>query len=358
MKSLFSRRVFLRASAFLAAGKAFENPLFPDAKTIVISVPAKGMRDRADAFRKMFVANYLASNTPFPVFSLLAKSGLLPDSLDAERKLGACGNLLATGGVFRLSAPPQADITLPYHAFIADQSLRNEVTIPKDLTIRVQDDAASGRLQVNFQPPIQVHQIDRLTVNGIVAPIPATVLLTQIILDSKQLRYNVTDSKGSPQYAIVLDFALESGAPSIHFEGAALRKPNGFLAAFLTFALCITTGCVNNVHGSGSGQPLPPTPYPDKEVCFNQSAPPGFIRIDSKSAGLAGCPNTDPTVLNVFVYTDYVNRSSGAQLLVCADAPIPPGWTDASGAYHDDKGCDAAKYVGTQYGNERLIYKN
>jgi hypothetical protein len=113
----------------------------------------------------------------------------------------------------------------------------------------------------------------------------------------------------------------------------------------------------NNVGPAGS-HPPPPAPYPDVERCYTAPTPPaGYIRIGSKPGLLAGCTQTDPTQLNILVFTRYDNQPVGKQLLVCADQAVPTGWIDVSGSYHDAKGCDYQAHPDPTFANVRLIYR-
>lgn len=126
--------------------------------------------------------------------------------------------------------------------------------------------------------------------------------------------------------------------------------------------LCIVSGvpgCVNHgsASGGGGGGTPTPTPYPDLEKCYNDvTIPKGYVRIGSKAGYLAGCNQTSPDQLNVYVYTRYDDKAVGAQILVCADQVIPSGWEDISGSYHDGKGCDYQAHPAT-FANVRLIYR-
>lgn len=129
--------------------------------------------------------------------------------------------------------------------------------------------------------------------------------------------------------------------------------------SILLLLLSCSLGCVNHgtASGGGGGGPPVPTPYLDIEKCYNDnSIPAGFIRIGSKAGYLAGCTQTTPNQLNVFVYSRYDDKPAGTQLLVCADQSIPSGWEDISGSYHDGKGCDYQAHPDT-FANVRLIYR-
>jgi hypothetical protein len=338
-------------AAFTAAGlrRSFA------AGVLTITVPAQQMRSRANGFRHSLLTDYVVPKTPYPIYSVLFRSGLLPDDINAERQLGRCGNIVFAGNVARLSSPPATDLMLPYHILLSDQQLRNQITIPKQLTITITRGPNDESTRFDFSPAIGVHQVDRYTINGIVAPIPADLQLATIYIDANLMRYELNASNGI-SYHLVLDFTKAAGPPVI---SGSMRRRGSRLAALVAACCLGLTGCINNVgSGGGSGSSQPPPPYPDQEVCYNQPAPSGYIRINSKAGGLAGCPSTGPTALNIFVYTNYVNQPSKTQLEVCADAPIPSGWYDVSGAYHDEHGCDSAQYSGTSYANARLIYKS
>jgi hypothetical protein len=361
--SLWSRRRILKlgifsaipgVAALLSAGDA-------GASTLVLTLPAKQMQDRADKFRNDFVVSYLRPNAPYPIYSVLYRSGLLPDNIDAERAIGSRGSLVFNGNKMVFSHPSNAQTILPYHALMADQLIGLEVAVPQDLEITI---AQSGdSLTFGLNPSIGLKVLDKIRISGIVLPIPSQLRFTSATLSKNALRYNLSNaSKPDDRYAVILDFTNNTGSPSITSARDSSRPRNASaMAIFCLLLLVATPACVN--HGPYTGQAPsqpPPTPYPDKEICFNQPAPTDFIRIDSKAAGLVNCPSTGPTDFNVDVYTDYVNRSSGDQLLVCADAPLPTaaGWVDVSGSYHDEQGCDALKYSGTTYANVRLIRKS
>jgi hypothetical protein len=319
---------------------------------LLLVFPAKQMQKRAQAFLDDLQNSYVKTETPYPVYSVLFESELLPDTLASMQAVGHCGNLVPKDGTFRFSKPPAADLALPYHAILDDQSLRNEIILPKDLTIHYTA-AAPGQPTSFVFEPIAVHQVDRLKMNGVVVPIPEHLMLSAIRISALGLRYELAAPDGSAAYGIVLDFTTDAGSPKISYE--AELKPVGRsitgagLALLLVLLWAETTGCLNHHDG-------PPRAIQDIEQCFNQPAPDGYVRIDSKAAGLAGCPGADPNHLNVFVYTNYSSKPSGTKLLVCSDAPVPRGWIDVSGSYHAEKGCDSARYHGTAYDNVRLIY--
>jgi hypothetical protein len=361
MKDGTSRREFL---SFLATAVGLGVPVLAalraeaQAGEITLTLPAKQMGERATSFKSSFVQNYFKPNAPYPIYRVLYESGLLPDDVEAERTLGRCGNIIFSSGVATLAVQPTASLVLPYHVDLAAQHLRNEVTIAKNVTIPIQMSSDESQLTFSFNPPVSIKQIDRLTLNGVVAPIPQQVDLTDVIISGSSLSYRLHSNATNLNYRIMLDFTTDSGSPKLSFlNGPRSRTP--WSVASSVAACCLSLiGCINNGAfggGSGSGQP---TQYPNKEVCYNQSAPTGYVRIDSKAAGLDGCSSADPSFLNVFVYRDYIDQPSKAQFPVCADAPIPPGYIDVSGAYHDEQGCDAAKYKGTSFENSRMIYKN
>lgn len=361
MRGKTSRREFL---SFLATTVGLGVPALvalraeAEGGEITLTLPAKQMSERANSFKSSFIQNYFKPQTPYPVYRILYESGLLPDDVDAERALGRCGNIVFSSGVATLTVPPTAALVLPYHVDLAAQHLRNQITIAKNVTIPVQVSTDESQVTFSFNPPIGIKQIDRLTIGGVVAPIPEEVDLTDVSINGTSLSYRLHSNATNLNYRIVLDFTTDSGSPKLSLL-IAPRFRGRWSAAALLGACCLSMlGCINNGAlggGGGSGQP---TAYPNKEICYNQPAPTGYVRIDSKAAGLDGCPSADPSFLNVFVYRDYVDQPSKAQFPVCADAPIPPGYIDVSGAYHDEQGCDAAKYKGTSFGNSRMIYKS
>jgi hypothetical protein len=354
-----TRRNFLTQGSLLLAGGTILARAAQNGSTITLTFPAKQMAGRASVFRNTFLNDYFVPKKPFPIYSVLAQSGLLPDDISAERSLGGCGSFIFNNGTATFSNPPKSDIILPYHVELAGQSPRNNVTIPAHLKIVIQQTAANAGLSFTFDPPINVKQIDRLKLsNGIVAPIPEIVLVSAVQLDQNALHYDCTSSGNGIKYEIVLDFTQATGDPRVSLGPAHGNKANWALNAFALLLSIGLIGCVNNM-GNTTGGPAPPTPtpYPDKEVCYNAPVPTGFVRIDSQPAGLSGCPSTGPTDVNVFIYKDYVDQPSKTQFAICSDAPIPPGYIDISGPYHDDHGCDYLKYQGTPYDNSRLIYK-
>jgi len=358
MKNLTRRRFLTHGSLLLAGGTILARAA-QDGSTITLTFPAKQMAARALAFRNTFLNDYFVRRTPFPIYSVLAQSGLLPDDIDAERSLGSCGSLTFNNGTATFSKPPSSDIMLPYHVELAGQSPRNNVTIPANLKIAIQQSGVDAGLSFTFSPPINVKQIDRLKLNnGVIAPIPESVLVSAVQLDQSALRYGFTSPSNSVHYRIVLDFTQASGDPKLSLGPAHGNRASWTLSALALLISIGLVGCVNNMGNSSGGPGAPvPAPYPDKEVCYNAPVPTGFVRIDSQPAGLSGCPSTGPTDLNVFIYKDYVDQPSKTQFAICSDAPIPPGYIDVSGAYHDDHGCDYLKYQGTPYDNSRLIYK-
>jgi hypothetical protein len=122
--------------------------------------------------------------------------------------------------------------------------------------------------------------------------------------------------------------------------------------------VAMVVGCVNHGNATGGGGSATPTPYPNLEKCYNDPSnpPSGYIRIGSKAGGLAGCPQTAPDQLNVYIYARYDNKPVGSQMLVCAVEVIPTGWQDISGSYHDGAGCDYQAHPDT-FANVRLIYR-
>lgn len=346
-----SRRWFISAGVAIAAVGGAQLASRAGG-TLTITVPAMQMAKRASDFRRSLISDYLASQTPYPIYSVLFRSGLLPDDIQAEQRLGRCGNIVFANNIATLSAPPSSDLVLPYHILLSDQQLRNEITIPKQLQISITRAAGDQAITFGFSPAIGVKQIDRYTVNGIVAPIPADLKLNALFISDASMRYEFTAANGIA-YMIVLDFTAASGPPQLSLR----RRSSGGSWLALLLAGCISlTGCVNNMGGGINGSGNPPPAYPDKEVCYDQPAPTGYVRINSKIGGLNGCVASSG-VPNIYVYTDYIDQPSKTQLEVCADAPIPPGYYDVSGAYHDDKGCDSDEHAGTTYANARLIYK-
>jgi hypothetical protein len=321
---------------------------------LLLVFPAKQMQQRAQMFVDDLQNSYVSTGTPYPIYSVLFESELLPDTLASMQAVGRCGDLISKDGTFKFSKAPTADLTLPYHAILDNQTLRNEIVLPKDLMIHYTAAAAGRPTSFTFEPAIAVHQVDRLKMNGVVAPIPERLMLSAIRVSALGLRYELATPDGSAAYGIVLDFTADSGDLKINYEAELTpmrRSITGIgLALLLVLMWAGTTGCQNHHDG-------PPQAIQDIEQCFNQPAPDGYVRIDSKAAGLAGCPSSDPNSLNVFVYTNYSSKPSSTKILACSDAPIPGGWIDVSGSYHAEKGCDAVRYHGTSYDNVRLIYR-
>lgn len=349
-----SRRTFAWSS-FLTVGCLGTRAIakgFAQGRLLLV-FPAKQMRERAQTFVDDLQNSYVKTGTPYPIYSVLFESELLPDTLASIQAVGHCGNLILKDNAFKFSKAPTADLTLPYHAILDDQTLHNEITLSKDLTIHYTAAAAGQPTSFIFEPAIAVHQVDRLKMNGVVAPIPERLMLSAIRISASGLRYELNTPDGSAAYGIVLDFTSDSGSPKISYEAElkpVRRSITGMgLALLLALMWAGTTGCQNHQDG-------PLQAIQDIEQCFNQPAPDGYVRINSKAAGLAGCPSSDPNSLNVFVFTNYSSKPSGTKLLVCSDAPIPGGWIDVSGSYHAEKGCDSARYHGTSYDNVRLIY--
>lgn len=321
---------------------------------LLLVFPAKQMQKRTQAFVDNLQDSYVKTGTPYPIYSVLFESELLPDTLVSMQAMGHCGNLLTKDNAFTFSKRPVADLTLPYHAILDNQTLRIEIILPKNLTIHYTAATAGQPTSFVFEPAIAVHQVDRLKMNSVVAPIPERLMLSAIRSSASSLRYELSTPDESAAYGVVLDFTADSGSPKISYEAklAPMRRSIRGVGLSLVFALMWTglIGCQN--HNDGG----PPQAIQDIEQCFDQPAPDGYVRINSKAAGLAGCPSSDPNTLNVFVYTNYSSKSSGTKLLVCSDAPIPGGWIDVSGSYHAEKGCDSARYHGSSYDNVRLIY--
>lgn len=117
-----------------------------------------------------------------------------------------------------------------------------------------------------------------------------------------------------------------------------------------------SSGCiVNRVHSNDN---KPPAPYPDLEVCYNDTSNhPSYIRIGSKQELRTDCPQTAPGQLNIFIFTRYDNLPVGSTLVVCADQQAPTGWQDISGGYHDSHGCDAVAHPDPAFANVRKIYR-
>jgi hypothetical protein len=328
---------------------------------VVIILPAKHMQPRTVDFVKTFVDGYIKTSEPYPIFTVLFRSGLLPDTADSMKAVGACGDLVQHDSSFTFSKPPLNDLKLPYHVFADNQVLRNEVTLPKNLAIATTANSDGTELAASFSPNVSIRQIDQLKVNGEAVPLPNTILLQRIKITGTTLRYEFTNIGASKLYGLVLDFQADSGAPKVDIEVASAissRPIQRKWLALLVYVCLGLSGCSKDDLGKRAAQPGPqPTqPFPDREVCSTMPAPAGFIRIGSKVAGLAGCPIINPAVANVNVYTDYTDQPQGEKLLVCADAPVPAGWQDISGSYQDPTGCDSLKYQQAPFANVRLIY--
>lgn len=358
MYHAISRRAFIRTGILSALGVRTSRSAgaAPNIRVLVI-LPAKQMQQRTAKFVKTFVEGYLKTSKPYPVFSVLFRSGLLPDTVESMKAVGALGDLVQHDGSFTFSKPPANDLVLPYHMLISDQTLKSEVSVPKNLVITTISNAANGELAFSFSPSVIVRQIDQLKINGAVAPIPKTILVQRIKISDTTLKYEFSNDAGNKLYGVVLDLQKDSGDPAIDFEQASVApKPSGTRWLALVACVCIgLVGCSKDDFGKRPGQPAP-QPFPDQEVCSTGAVPAGFIRIDSKVAGLDKCPIVDPAVANVYVYANYANQPRDTKILVCADSPIPPGWEDLSGSYQDSSGCDSLKFKSSPFANVRLIY--
>lgn len=127
----------------------------------------------------------------------------------------------------------------------------------------------------------------------------------------------------------------------------------------LSMGFCLLiTGCINHAGDFNNNNKGDVPVYPNIEQCYtNPTAPAGYIRIDSKQELSQSCPQQQPNQLNILIFAPYTNIAVKSTLLVCADQPIPSGWADISGGFHDASGCDASAHPDTGFANERKIYR-
>src|ERR1700750_3104970 len=91
------------------------------------------------------------------------------------------------------------------------------------------------------------------------------------------------------------------------------------ICASILFA--VSSACVNRRNADDHS---PPTPYPDLEVCYNDTTShPGYIRTGSRQELRNDCPQTSPGQLNIQIFKRYDNLPVGSSLVVCADQQPP-----------------------------------
>jgi hypothetical protein len=98
--------------------------------------------------------------------------------------------------------------------------------------------------------------------------------------------------------------------------------------------------------GSGSSSGSSSGSLPTTEVCANQSIPDGYVKTDAR-VDSTRCGNPSPTsdIPNVNVLTRIVNAAQGSTLYICADSPIPAGWSQVADSYrHFDNRCGTSPY--------------
>jgi hypothetical protein len=318
----------------------------------IIAVSADSMRHRVADFRSKFVSDYLRPEKPFPVFGLMAQANALPNDVAVAKKLGARGAMQIANGHMRNSAPSgSGSIVAIFDVDLSGAKFPIKVIVPESLDVSVSDDGT--RLLFAFNTQVLI-ELTNQPVVGVPIHLPGAMLLKSISLSDDAFQYELVD-RADPSRTVAIRLNLKPGAP-VNIDCAGNRDASGIFRRFLGVTVLVflalpNIGCVN--HGNA-----PPGAYEDIELCYSDpNIPTGYIRISSHPGGLAGCPQTSPNQSNVFVYKSYLNLQPGDSTEVCADAPVPNGFEDISGAFRDDAGCDHQIHPESTYLNARTIRK-